>query len=169
MYQPREDSFLIQKHIKGCIKPNSAVLDVGTGSGILAREAAKHCKNVTACDIDKELIAKLSKENRHIKFVSSNLFLNIEGKFDLIIFNPPYLPSKKIENKEIDGGKNGTQLIEKFLQQAKHHLKPEGKILLVCSSLNRNIEKLFEKYHYNFKLIDKQAFFFEQLFLYMLF
>lgn len=169
MYKPREDSFLIQKHIKDYVKSNE-VLDVGTGSGILAEESARYCKNVIACDIDKKLIKKLKKENKnkHIKFVLSNLFSNIEKKFDLIMFNPPYLPSEQIKDTEIEGGKNGTEIIKRFLKQAKTFLNDEGKILLICSSLNKNIEKLFEKYGYKFRLIDSKAFFFEKIFLYEL-
>lgn len=170
MYEPREDSFLLQKHVKEYIHLNSNVLEIGTGLGILAKEAAKYSEHVFACDINPEVIAKLKKENRdkHIKFVVSNLFSNIDGKFDLVIFNPPYLPSKKIEDIEVDGGRNGTEIIERFLNQAKTYLNKNGKILLLCSSLNKDIEKLFKRYSYVFKLIDQGDFFFEKLFLYAL-
>jgi release factor glutamine methyltransferase len=168
MYNPREDSFLVLKHIKEYAK--GFVLEVGTGSGILAKEAAKYSDDVTACDINKELVSKLKRENKdkHITFVYSNLFSEINGKFDLIIFNPPYLPSKKIEDIEVDGGRNGTEIIERFLKQAKTHLNKDGKILLLCSSLNKDIEKLFKKWGYAFRLIDQEAFFLEKLFLYEL-
>ena len=170
MYKPREDSFLIARHIKEYIKPDYKILDMGTGSALLAKESAKYCKQVIAVDINKKLISKLKRENRNkaIQFISSDLFSNIQEKFDLIIFNPPYLPSKQIKDKTIDGGKNGTEIIERFLKQAKDHLKPKGKILIICSSLNKNIEQLFKRYEYKHKLIDKEAFFFEKLFLYEL-
>ena len=168
MYEPREDSFLLLRHVKDYAK--GQVLDIGTGSGILAKEAAKKA-NVTACDIDNEMIKELKKENinGNITFVHSNLFSNIKGKFDLIMFNPPYLPSQKIKHKDIDGGKDGTQIIAKFLKQAKKHLKKDGKILLLCSSLNKGIEKLFMQYQYKFKKIDQESLFFEKLFVYELF
>jgi len=162
MYSPREDSFLIKKHIKDYAKGKA--LDMGTGSGILAKEAAKYCKDVVAVDINK----KLRFKRKHVGFVHSNLFSRVKGKFNLIIFNPPYLPSKKIEDIEIDGGKNGTEIIERFLKQARAHLSEGGKILLLCSSFNKNIEKMFKKCRYQFKLIDKESLFFEKLFLYEL-
>lgn len=165
MYGPREDSFLLQKHIKDYAR--GRILEIGTGSGILALEAAKYSKDVTACDINPEAIKKLRKSKK-IKFIVSDLFSDIEGKFDLIIFNPPYLPSVEIEDIEIDGGKNGTEIIGMFLKQAKDHLNKGGKILLLCSSLNKNIEKLFKKYNYKSKLIGQESFFFERLFVYEL-
>lgn len=170
MYKPREDSFLILKHIKKYIDKNSRVLDMGTGSAILAMEAAKKAKKVVAIDINKNLIAKHKKENKNkkIKFISSDLFSNIKGNFDLIIFNPPYLPSEKTTDIALDGGKNGTETIERFLEQAKGFLTEDGKILIICSSLNKDIEKLFIKYSYRYKLLDQENFFFEKIFLYEL-
>ncbi len=168
MYEPREDSFLLLKHIKSYASGN--VLEIGTGSGILAQEAAKYSREVVACDINKELIEKLSRENknREIQFIHSNLFSDINGKFNLILFNPPYLPSKKIKNKELDGGAKGTEVIARFLYHAKRYLKEKGKILLLCNSLNENIEELFMKYEYKFNKIDEQKMFFEKLFIYEL-
>ncbi len=171
-YEPREDSYLILKHIKNYIKKEDRILDLGTGSSILAKEAAKskYAKEIIACDINKELIIKLKKENKNskIKFIHSNIFSNIKNKFNLIIFNPPYLPSKTIKDIRIDGGKNGTEIIEKFLQQVKNHLKKDGRILLICSSLNKNIINLFKKYQYKFKKIDEKKVFFEKILLYEL-
>ena len=58
IYEPSEDSHLIKKYIKGYSK-NKKVLDVGTGSGILAKEALKYTKNVIASDINKECFSGL--------------------------------------------------------------------------------------------------------------
>ena len=169
MYEPREDSFLILKHIRDYVKKKDKVLDVGTGTGILAKEALKYAKEVVANDIDKKLINKLAKNNTSkLKFIQSDLFSNIKEKFNLILFNPPYLPSQKIKDKKIDGGKNGTEIIERFLRQAKNYLKKNGKILLLCSSLNKNINRLFKKYKYKAKKIDEKKMFFEKLYVYEL-
>ena len=167
MYEPQEDSFLLLKHIKSYA--SGYVLEIGTGSGILAQEAVKY-SNVVAVDIDKKLIKKLQKENKNpgIKFIFSDLFSNVDGKFNLIIFNPPYLPSGKIKDKDLDGGTKGSEVIARFLYHAKRYLREKGKILLLCSSLNENIEELFMKYEYKFKKIDEQKMFFEKLFIYEL-
>ncbi len=185
MYEPREDSFLIAKHIKDfCHKSSDFnVLDMGTGSGILAIEASRYSDDVTAVDIDKQVIlylkgkkedptlSYLSNKARTIKFIHSDLFSNLKGKrFNLIIFNPPYLPSKSNAYKHIDldGGLHGTEIIEKFLKQAKKHLKPHGKILLLASSLNRGILLLFRKYDFSYKILDQENFFFEKLYVFIL-
>ncbi len=169
MYEPREDSFLLLKHVKDYAK-GKKVLDMGTGSGILAKEASRYAGSVLAVDIDEKIINKLKKEKDNLKvtYFTSNLFSNISGKFDLILFNPPYLPSEGIKHIDLEGGKNGTEIIEKFLKQAKKFLNDNGKILILCSSLNKNIENLFQKYGYNYRKIDEEASFFEKLFVFCL-
>ena len=169
MYEPREDSLLLLKNIKRFCK-NKKVLEIGTGSGILAKEASKYAEKVVACDIDKKNIEKLKRENKNpnIQFIHSNLFSEINQKFSIIIFNPPYLPSKNIKDIELDGGKNGTEVIEKFIRKAEDYLDTNGEILIICSSLNKKIEKLFEKYSYCHDKIDEEKFFFERIYLYKL-
>lgn len=159
MYQPAEDSYLIKKHIKHYAK--GLTLDIGTGSGILAKEALRYSK-VIATDISDEALTYCKSKYKNITFIKSNLFQNIKQKFDLIIFNPPYLPYSKDKNQEL----SSPFIIQRFLKQAKNHLKPNGKILLLFSSLtNLNISKFPE---YNFKLLEKQHYFFEDLYLYLL-
>ena len=169
-YEPREDSFLILKHIKKYTEKQDSILEIGTGSGILAEESAKYCGDVIACDINKEQIKKLKTENKNkkIKFLYSDLFSNLNQKFNFILFNPPYLSSNKIRDIRIDGGKDGTEIIEKFLKQAKRYLKQNGKMLLVCSNLNKNIKHIFKRYKYRFKKIDEEKTFFEKILLYEL-
>jgi len=169
MYEPQEDSFLLLKHIRHY--SHGHVLDMGTGSGILAIEAAKKASKVIAADIDNDAIAHLKKKihNKKITFIVSDLFSNIKDKFDLIIFNPPYLPSTNVKHIDLDGGRNGTEIIERFLKQSKKHLKDNGKILLLCSSLNKDIEKLFKKHDYRYNKIDEAPLFFEKLFVWELY
>lgn len=175
IYEPREDSYLLQKHIKKYCKKDYIVLDMGTGSGIQAKEAAKYCKKVTAVDIQKNVIKRLKKEQsenkkrkilRKINYKVSDLFSNIKQKFDLIIFNPPYLPQDVgIDDIAIYGGKKGYELIEKFLSQVNNYLKPDGKILLLFSSLSKEkkVVEFIEKYGLKYKFIGGTKVFFEKL------
>ena len=140
IYTPREDSFLLEKQVKLYSKDKS-VIDIGSGSGIQAKAAKlAGAKSVLASDINQEAIKHL-KENG-IKAIKSDLFENIKGKFDLILFNPPYLPKDKREDKENEltnsGGKRGDEIILRFLKQAADHLNKNGIILLLVSSVIGN-------------------------------
>ena len=139
------------------------VLDIGTGTGILAFAAAEKSKKVIGIDIDKEAIeyAKSKNKFKNVNFKLSDLFSNINGKFDLIIFNPPYLPSSKYDNG-IDTTDNG--IIEKFLKEAIGFLKKDGKILLCLSSLT-NIK--FDK-KYLWEKLDEKNVGFEKIYVYKL-
>lgn len=179
IYQPREDSYLLQKQIKKYCKPGYIVLDVGTGSAILAKEAAKYCKKVVAVDIQKSVIDELkrqkqSAENKIFKKITyrvSDLFSNVGGKYDLIIFNPPYLPEDvRLKDITVEGGKKGYEIIERFLSEIHDYLKPNGKILLLFSSLtNKNkINEFIEKYGLKFEQAANKKIFFEELFVYLI-
>lgn len=173
IYQPREDSYLIKKHIKKHSK--GIVLDMGTGSGVLAVEAAesKKVKKVVAVDIQKRVINHLKKtiKNKKIEFVTSNLFINLKKlKFDTILFNPPYLPEEpKLKDLTLDGGKKGHEIIEKFFKSLKPHLNKDAKILLIFSSLTnqKKVDQIIKKAGFRAKLLEKQHIFFEDLFVYL--
>ncbi len=163
IYQPREDSFLLQKHIEKFVQENSRVLDMGTGSGIQALAALKKTKNVLAVDIDDEAVA--FAKNQGINSIKSDLFQNVKGKFDLIIFNPPYLPSdKRADDLAITGGKYGYEILERFFKDAKSYLTKDGKILFVFSNITGDIEFILKNLNYEFKILDQESFFFEKIY-----
>jgi release factor glutamine methyltransferase len=167
IYEPREDSFLLKKYVSKYA--SGKVLDLGCGCGILSLEALKKTNNVLAVDINKEAVKYCKGLKINAKY--SNLFSNIKEKFDLIIFNPPYLPYDKNEDKEtrkmVCGGKKGYEIIEKFLKQAKKYLNKKGKILLLFSSLTGDVNKILKKYNYKFKLLEEKKLFFEKLYIYL--
>lgn len=168
IYEPKEDSFLLEKQVKLYSK-NKNVLDVGSGSGIQAIAAKRAgAKSLLASDISQESVNYVNSLG--IKCIRSNLFSNIKGKFNLIIFNPPYLPQDKREDKAsariTSGGKRGDEIILKFLKQAKSHLNKSGVILLVISSitpLNR-INKLLDNLSFEYKILSSERYFMEELF-----
>jgi len=170
IYEPREDSHLIKKYIKNYSK-NKKVLDIGTGSGILAKEARKYTKNVTASDINKECLKNL----KGIKTIYSDLFEKIKGKFDLIIFNPPYLPLDKREDEEsalsTTGGIKGYETLERFLNELKFHLNKDGKALIVFSSLTkkRKVDTMIRKNSFKFKLLEEKRIPYEFLYCYLIY
>ena len=99
------------------------------------------------------------------KKIDSDLFENIQGNYDLIIFNPPYFPEDAREPKNsrlaTTGGKKGNEIILNFLKQAKNYLKIDGKIFLITSSLAEDIN--FKKLGYHAKEIGCEKLFFERL------
>ena len=138
MYEPREDSFLMLEAVKRLNPRGGRALDMGTGSGIIAFELSKRFGEVVACDINKESVEFVRKRARelgieNLEVVRSDLFENIRGKFDLIVFNPPYLPCPEEEDPELCCG--GGELIERFIKEAEKFLRPGGRILLLVSTL----------------------------------
>ena len=166
----------MQKSLKKFLKNKNKslnILDMGAGSGI----QLKTCLNLgfkksIGADINPNVIKHL-KEQR-LKSIETNLYSKIPNtsKFDLIIFNAPYLPEDKREPKNsrlaTTAGKKGYEIILKFLKNSKNHLKKEGKILLLFSSLSKPkiILKEAKKLGYNYSLLESQKLFFEELYVF---
>ncbi|MAG47500.1 hypothetical protein CL617_02750 [archaeon] len=171
MYEPQEDSYLLLKCVKKYCKDK--VLDLGCGSGILSEEALKYSKDVLSVDVNSEVVKYCKEKGLNVR--QSDLFSNVKEKFDLIIFNPPYLPEKELEKREtsavVSGGKKGYEIIERFLEQIKEHLTENGKVLLLFSSLTNKekIDSLISKNNLKFKLIEEEKLFFEKLYVYLIF
>lgn len=167
IYQPSEDSFLLEKYIKKFSK-GKKVLDMGSGSGIQSFSALKSgAESVLAVDINEEAVKRLKKQG--LLAIKSDLFSKVKGKFDLIVFNPPYLPEDKNEDYEsriiTSGGKSGDEIIIRFLEQAKKHLEDNGEILLLISSITpfKRIEKAFKKIFYKWEVLESRRIFMESL------
>lgn len=146
VYEPAEDSFFFAKNLK--VKDGERVLDMGAGCGILGIVAAEKASQVLAVDISPQAV-RCAKENAELNgvaekmfFVQGDLFTAIrtEEKFDLILFNAPYLPSEPFESetwfgRAWAGGTNGRALIDRFVQEVSRHLKKDGRVLLLQSTL----------------------------------
>jgi release factor glutamine methyltransferase len=178
IYEPSEDSYLLQesliKYLDSVSDKTLQILDMGSGSGIFSKTCLdKRFNNIKAADIDENVVIYL--KNIHINCIKSDLFSNlISEKFDLIIFNPPYLPEDKkepIESRlQTTAGKKGYELIIRFLEDSKNHLKNKGNILLLISSLSKPkvILKKAKELGYSYKLDNKKKIFFEELYVYQL-
>ena len=156
VYEPAEDTFLFAENLP--ILSNSRIVDVGTGCGILGIIVAAKAAEVLAIDINPHAVA-CAKENAHLNgvkermsFLRGDLFsaLDASEKFDLILFNAPYLPSEHGEGRTwIErawaGGIGGRQVINRFIIEAPKHLKHQGRILLLQSSLS-DIDKTVEQF-----------------------
>jgi len=174
-YEPREDSTLLERYVREYAK--GTVLDMGTGSGIQAITAAHSdkAKSILATDIQKSTIdyCKKNIKNKKINFIVSDLFKNnkifTNRKFDIIIFNPPYLPEElKVKDLTLEGGKKGYEVIERFLNEVNRHLKADGIILIIFSSLTKKekVDEFIKNNLLEFELLEKQHYFFEDLYVY---
>jgi HemK-related putative methylase len=171
VYEPAEDSLLIEKHIQNYAK--GEILEIGCGSGILCEEAIKYCDSYIGLDINPKAIKYCKKniKNPKASFILSNLFENFNNnnKFDLIICNPPYLPEDKgIKDPALYGGKKGFEIIQRIFLDISNYLKEEGIILLLFSQLTKKeiVDEIILKSGFDFECIDKKIIFFEELYVY---
>jgi release factor glutamine methyltransferase len=143
---PQPDTEIIVEEALNIISDGDRVLDLCTGSGVIGVTIAnKKNVNVVASDISKKAleVAKINADNlgdSKVTLVESNLFENIEGKFNVIVSNPPYIKkdvirtlSKEVQNEPIialDGGIDGLDFYKKIVEEAINYLEDGGYLLL---------------------------------------
>lgn len=143
VYEPAADTELLVRSIR--LRGGERVLEIGTGTGLVAIHCAKHGGRVTATDVCSGALA-LTRENAdsnevHLDLREGDLFDPVEGVFDVVIFNPPYLPTAPEDlihsplDRALDGGSDGTEVALRFIQQLPPHLAEDGRAYLVVSSL----------------------------------
>ncbi len=186
VYVPAEDTELAISAIEKSMHNShyQYALDMGTGTGTLGIYAATSGKvdEVTFVDINEHAVS-LARQNVEInktrilprckcKFISSNLFSNIKGRYDLIIFNAPYLVHDEKERsllaKAWDGGKDGVDVSIDFLEQARQRIRRNGRIILVASSHSnlRRLKSAIRRLGYTIKSTLKEHIFFEDIIAY---
>ncbi|WP_432406961.1 peptide chain release factor N(5)-glutamine methyltransferase [Wukongibacter sp. M2B1] len=153
---PRPDTeILIEKILENVDESNSYnIVDIGTGSGAITVSLAKFIEkaHVFSVDISKKAL-KIATKNANANGVSSKIsFLNgslfsplddigIKGKIDILVSNPPYIPSKKIEGLQVevskyeprialDGGEDGLDFYREIIDKAPEYLRRGGLIVL---------------------------------------
>lgn len=167
IYAPSDDSLLMIETLANLRLDRKKVLDMGTGSGILGLYCAMRGADVTASDIDELAIMEAGRAARtlgvRLKLLVSDLFSDVRGEFDLILFNPPYLPSKDCEDITIDGGPKGTMLTNRFLYALPTHLDRGAQALLLVSSLNDPASVRLRHGNFEFSTVARRSLFFEEL------
>lgn len=174
VYKPAEDSYFLQRHVEKEVR--GLVLDMGTGSGIQAVTAARkpEVTRVVAVDINPQALEE-ARENalsagvsEKIEFRLGDLFQAVgEERFDYILFNPPYLPTYPEEPRDEatrawDGGPTGAEVIRRFLRDARDHLRPVGRILLILSTRTAiTLEEIARDYEV--EILEEESLFFERL------
>ena len=167
VYPPSDDSILLIESLD--VVPGEKVLEVGCGSGVVSIHCAKNGCYVTAVDVNPRAV-ELARRNSvangtDIRVLESDVYGNVDGVFDTIVFNLPYLPvdEEGLLAKAWSGGPDGLGPLPRLLEGAPDHLIPGGRVVVVVSSLTepRALEEALEGYEV--RTIGEQRLFFERL------
>ena len=185
VYLPSEDTDLmldvITKEISNQNFLFNTAIEIGAGNGFLSLCVYDYVNIIYSVDINPIVVDYLLRTKKKYNLdkqiiLQSDLFSKIDQnqKFDLIIFNPPYVPSEKINTEKqtsgidlaVDGGKDGAEIINKFIDQLFFFLSDYGVCYLLISSLNKQkkIERLLKKNNLFFEIVGSKKLFFEELF-----
>lgn len=137
VYEPAEDTFLLA----GIISGEGDILEIGTGTGIISIACALNGSYVTSVDVSPKSV-NCAKKNAEMNEVTLNLFQsdlfeNVSGIFDEIVFNPPYLPTSDsfTGSEQWNGGPDGFRVTRPFLRAAPDFLRDQGKVRIILSDL----------------------------------
>ncbi len=173
---PRPETEELAVMVANSLEDGFSVLDLCTGSGAIAiaiaKEAEKQGKQVkvTAVDISEAALA-LAKENAQaneadILFIQSDLFTRLRGRFDVIVSNPPYIPSQEIDTLQrevksfeprlaLDGGADGLDIYRRIAQDAFKYLNRNGYIVMeVGKGQAQDVAKMFKGSAYSVIMKD---------------
>lgn len=139
VYQPAEDTYLLLRAALAEARAADSVLEIGCGSGFISLELGAKVANLLATDINPHAVR--AARARGVEVIRADLFQGIKGKFDVILFNAPYLPTRPEERTglwidySLDGGESGRHTVDRFIGDLAGHLLPGGRALLLISSL----------------------------------
>ncbi|MBQ9713856.1 MAG: peptide chain release factor N(5)-glutamine methyltransferase [Clostridia bacterium] len=174
---PRPETEEMVMMVVGAAEEGNSILDLCTGSGAIAIAAFKELEKynrpvkMTAVDISGEAL-ELAKENakendaKDIKFVQSDMFEKVRGKFDIIVSNPPYIPTADIETLQrevkdheprlaLDGGEDGLDFYRRIAEAVPKRLARGGMLILeVGIGEAQKVVKLFKNCSYSMVVKD---------------
>jgi release factor glutamine methyltransferase len=179
VYDPAEDTYLLLETLH--IDSDDTILELGTGCGIIALNCACQGSRTICTDINPFAV-QLTRRNiernqillrNSIEIRQGTLFSVLHEKelFNIIIFNPPYLPTKKQEtiggwfDIATDGGQDGLRVTKRFIQGLKKHLLNNGRAYFIFSSLSNRLtlEHYLKNEKLSFCIVARRKFDSEQL------
>jgi len=169
VYVPSHDTFLLIELLE--LNGNERVLEIGCGSGFVSLHCASKGCRTTAVDISKKAVentlSNASKNDLEIEVKTSDMFSGLSDRWDVIIFNPPYLPEEMDLPPDVrwDGGKSGDETILYFLSEAYNYLKNGGEIYMIYSD-RAPLEKINNKIDERYVVLKKisETFSFETIY-----
>ena len=168
VYEPAEDSWLLCATLERAAtrfpELHGTVLELGTGSGIIALTLAALGGAVTATDLNPHAIVLARRNARaaghHIELSQGDLFEPVgDRRFDAIVCNPPYLPpGGEYDDRwlalAVEGGPTGAEFTQRLLTGAPHHLRPGGGVWLLLSSLMSELSEGWERERFDEQNFD---------------
>ena len=162
-YVPAEDSIFIANYLEN--QKGKSALDIGTGSGILAKVLSKNFELVVATDID---IFALKKAHEIVdNCICCNSADALNASFDLVVCNLPYLPSEKLLDRTVDGLQEGIEIPGMIIKSAIQRIGKGGRLVFLTSShANYNfLIELCTSLGFDTKIVTKKKLFYEELLL----
>lgn len=167
VYPPSEDSELLIDALD--VRRGERVLEIGCGSGVVSIHCALAGAEVVCGDVNPRAVA-LTRMNAAtngavLEAVETDVYSNVEGRFDLVLFNLPYLPVEEGEGlaRAWSGGPDGLGPLPRLLDGAPKHLLPGGRVVVVTSSLmdRKGLREILAPY--SVRTLAKLPMFFERL------
>ena len=159
---PRQDTETLVEEVLKAVTPGMEVLDLCTGSGCIAVSLAKFVPGakVQGVDISPEAF-NVSEENArrngvNVHFFLSDMFGQVEGKFDVIVSNPPYIPTGEIQglmpevkdfepHLALDGKEDGLWFYRILAGEGKKYLKPKGTLMVeIGCDQGKDVSRIFK-------------------------
>lgn len=176
VYEPAEDSFLLADAALEEAEPGMRILEIGAGSGFVSAVLRTNIKGIRAFATEINPHAARCAKANGVEVIRTDLFKGIksgnkEASFDIILFNPPYLPTSEDEkvpgwlNYAFDGGTSGRETLDRFLDDVRDYLKPRGKILILISSITglEAVEEKMIKMGFEVDVVRRKKISFEEL------
>jgi len=176
VYEPAEDSFLLVDAVLEEAEPDMRILEIGTGSGFVSAVLRANVKGIRMLATEINPHAASCAKANGVEVIRTDLFRGLkpgipQASFDLILFNPPYLPTSEEEkvpgwlNYAFDGGGSGRETLDRFLDEVRNYLKPGGKILVLISSITglEAVKKKMEKLGFDVDVVRRKKVSFEEL------
>lgn len=162
-YVPAEDSIFLADYIEN--QKGRSALDIGTGSGILAKVLSKNFDLVVATDINIFALKKAHEIADNC--ICCNAADALQTSFDLIVCNLPYLPSEELLDPTVDGLHEGVKIPSMIIKSASQRIGKKGKMIFLTSSLANYaiLIKLCESLGFDAKVVAKKKLFYEELIL----
>jgi release factor glutamine methyltransferase len=165
MYVPSDDSIFLANIVSRY--HGILALEIGTSNGIILRELSKNFRVVVGTDIDFNSLKHMLMMSRNERVICCDAASALHNvNFDLIVSNPPYLPSKLTHvDKSVDGGRTGIEVTIHFLTSALDKLTGDGKILVLVSNLSDTckLDRFIARNNLIMKKIAQKDLFYETL------